>query len=278
MTSLRLCVTVTGSFFGHRSKLRQQSCYPRQQVKSQYQSIIDSYKRLARIKDHGSKQRTTMRTPPKLEQKLNELEEEVRDAELQRMREVEAAREAAEKEIEEYKNKLREEYKNDKERQKKSAQQQNLIDESTKIIEYLRKELAKLKGQNENMRKDFKALKENNQKLMGANASASASFTALNDHAKQLNVTNADLIRNVEEYKHQLEKLKEDLKTRQSYYLSEAEARLAYQKTLAQIVGTIQEKCKDAKLVEDVVLMALECESESKDERAAAEAGKESTG
>jgi len=214
-----------------------------------------------------------MRTPPKLEQKLNALEEEVREAELNRMKEVEAAREAAEKEIEEYKNKLREEYKNDKERQKKSAQQQNLIDESTKIIEYLRKELAKLKGQNENMRKDFKGLKENNQKLMGANASASASFTALNDHAKQLNVTNADLIRNVEEYKQQLEKLKEDLKTRQSYYLSEAEARLAYQKTLAQIVGTIQEKCKDAKLVEDVVLMALECESESKDERAAAEAG-----
>lgn len=178
----------------------------------------------------------------------------------------------------EYKNKLREEYKNDKERQKKSAQQQNLIDESTKIIEYLRKELGKLKGQNENMRKDFKSLKENNQKLMGANASASASFTALNDHAKQLNVTNADLIRNVEEYKQQLEKLKEDLKTRQSYYLSEAEARLAYQKTLAQIVGTIQEKCKDAKLVEDVVLMALECESESKDERAAHEGEKKASG
>ncbi|CAB9500203.1 MYSc [Seminavis robusta] len=214
-----------------------------------------------------------MRTPPKLEQKLNELEEEVREAELNRMKEVEAAREAAEAEIEAYKQKLREEYKNDKERQKKSAQQQNLIDESTKIIEYLRKELAKLKGQNEGMRKDFKGLKDNNQKLMGANASASASFTALNDHAKQLNVTNADLIRNVEEFKQQLEKLKEDLKTRQSYYLSEAEARLAYQKTLAQIVGTIQEKCKDSKLVEDVVLMALECESESKEERAAAEAG-----
>lgn len=84
-------------------------------------------------------------------------------------------------------------------------------------------------------------------------------------------MTNADLIRNVEEYKQQLEKLKDDLKSRQSYYLSEAEARLAYQKTLAQIVGTIQEKCKDAKLVEDVVLMALECESESKEERAKAE-------
>ena len=69
-----------------------------------------------------------------------------------------------------------------------------------------------------------------------------------------------------------LEKLKEDLKTRQQYYLAEAEARLAYQKTMAQIVGAIQDKCRDAQLVEDVVIMALECEAEAKSERAALEA------
>jgi hypothetical protein len=107
---------------------------------------------------------------------------------------------------------------------------------------------------------------------MEANASAGASFTALNDHAKQLNVTNAKLIKNVEVYKGQLEKLKEDLKTRQAYYLAEAEARLAYQKTMAQIVGSVQDKCRDAQLVEDVVIMALECEAEAKSERAALEA------
>lgn len=152
---------------------------------------------------------------------------------------------------------------------KKSAQQQTLIDESGKIIEYLRKENMKLRNQNDSMRKDFKSLKENNARLMEANASASASFTALNDHAKQLNGTNAKLIKNVEAYKKQLEKLKEDLKTRQSYYLAEAEARLAYQKTMAQIVGTIQDKCRDAQLTEDVVIMALECEAEAKSERAA---------
>ena len=107
---------------------------------------------------------------------------------------------------------------------------------------------------------------------MEANASAGASFSALNDHAKQLNLTNAKLIRNVEAYKGQLEKLKDDLKTRQAYYLAEAEARLAYQKTMAQIVGAIQDKCRDAQLVEDVVIMALECEAEAKSERAALEA------
>jgi hypothetical protein len=79
-------------------------------------------------------------------------------------------------------------------------------------------------------------------------------------------------MKNVEAYKMQLEKFKDDLKTRQAYYLAEAEARLAYQKTMAQIVGAVQDKCRDAQLVEDVVIMALECEAEAKSERAALEA------
>jgi myosin V len=207
-----------------------------------------------------------------LRTKIKDLENQVREAEQIRFKEVEAAREKAEAEMEAYRTKVKEELANDKEKQKKSAQQQTLIDESGKIIEYLRKENMKLRNQNDTMRKDFKALKENNSRLMEANASAGASFSALNDHAKQLNVTNAKLIKNVEAYKGQLEKLKTDLKTRQAYYLAEAEARLAYQKTMAQIVGAIQDKCRDAQLVEDVVIMALECEAEAKSERAALEA------
>jgi len=208
-----------------------------------------------------------------LKNEVKELENKVREAEMKRMKEVENAREAAEKEIEEYKAMVKREMANDQAKQKKSAQQQTLIDESAKIIEYLRKENMKLRNQNDTMRKDFKSLKENNARLMEANASASASFTALNDHAKQLNVTNAKLIKNVEAYKQQLEKLKDDLKTRQSYYLAEAEARLAYQKTMAQVVGIVQDKCKDAQLVEDVVIMALECEAEAKSERATLDVG-----
>jgi myosin V len=207
-----------------------------------------------------------------LKNKIAALEKQVLEAEAKRQKEVEAAREAAEQEMEEYRKKVKEELSNDKEKQKKNAQQQSLIEESGKIIEYLRKENMKLRNQNDTMRKDFKALKENNQRLMEANASAGQSFTALNDHAKQLNATNAKLIKNVDSYKVQLEKLKEDLKTRQAYYLAEAEARLAYQKTMAQIVGSVQDKCRDAQLVEDVVIMALECEAEAKSERAALEA------
>ena len=75
----------------------------------------------------------------------------------------------------------------------------------------------------------------------------------------------------IESYKQQLIKMKEDLKNRQAFYLAEAHARVVYQKTLARIVAQVQEKSRDAQLVEDVVIWALECEAEAKSERAALE-------
>lgn len=213
-----------------------------------------------------------MKERERLKKLANDLEEKVREAEMKRLQNVEAAREAAEKEIEEYKDVVREELKSDKEKQKKYAQQQTLIDESSNIIEFLRRENTKLKNQSEAMRKDFKELKDNNKRLQEENEAATSSFTALNDHAKQLNVKNAKLINNVQEYKKKLEGLKDDLKEKQSYYIAEAEARLAAQKRMAAIVGTIQDKCRDPQLVEDAVIMALECEAEAKSERAALDA------
>merc|ERR1712157_88993 len=151
------------------------------------------------------------------------------------------------------------------------AQQQTLLDESGKIIEYLRKENMKLRQQCDSMKGDYKSLKENNARLMEANASASSSFNQLNEHAKGLNATNARLIKNVDTYKKQLTKMKEDLKNRQAFYLAEAHARVAYQKTLARIVAQVQDQSKNAQLIEDVVIWALECEAEAKAERAALE-------
>ncbi|CAB9497471.1 Unconventional myosin [Seminavis robusta] len=213
-----------------------------------------------------------MKERERLKKLANDLEEKVREAEMKRLQNVEAAREAAENEIEEYKEVVREELKSDKEKQKKYAQQQTLIDESSNIIEFLRRENTKLKNQSEGMRKDFKELKDNNKRLQEENEAATSSFTALNDHAKQLNVKNAKLITNVQEYKKKLEGLKDDLKEKQSYYIAEAEARLAAQKRMAAIVGTIQDKCRDPQLIEDAVIMALECEAEAKAERAALDA------
>jgi hypothetical protein len=78
--------------------------------------------------------------------------------------------------------------------------------------------------------------------------------------------------KNIEKYKKENAKLREDLKARQAFYNAEAQIRLQYQKTLAQILDVFQDNCKDPDLVEDVVCVALECESEAKALLAAAEA------
>jgi len=206
-----------------------------------------------------------------LANQLDKMKEKLAEAEDQRKRDLEDAKFQFEQEMEEYKEKLEDQLRAEAEKQNKSAQQQTLIDESGKIIEYLRKENMKLRQQCESMKRDYKSLKENNARLMEANASASNSFNQLNEHAKGLNATNARLIKNVDTYKKQLVKMKEDLKNRQAFYLAEAHARVAYQKTLARIVAQVQDKSRDAQLVEDVVIWALECEAEAKSERAALE-------
>ena len=150
-----------------------------------------------------------------------------------------------------------------------TAQQQTLMDESGKMLEYLRKEVFKLRSQNTQLRTDFDLLKENNQRLMDANASAGASFAALNQHAKQLNKTNAKLMAEVSNYKQQLQKMnivnleiKEELKMKQATYVAEVHSRLQYQKTMARIVQMVEDRCRDSRLVEDVLAESDECEDE----------------
>ncbi|KAI2489593.1 myosin-kinesin ATPase superfamily-like protein [Fragilaria crotonensis] len=148
-----------------------------------------------------------------------------------------------------------------------TTQQQNLMDESGKMLEYLRKEVFKLRNQNSQLRTDFDLLKENNQRLMDANASAGASFAALNQHAKQLNKQNSKLSAELSHCKQLLHKasltqveVKEELKMKQATYVAEVHSRLQYQKTMTKIVDTIQARCKDTRLVEDVLQMADDCE------------------
>ena len=150
-----------------------------------------------------------------------------------------------------------------------TAQQQTLIDESGKMLEYLRKEVFKLRSQNSRLRQDFDLLKENNQRLMDANASAGASFQALNQHAKTLARANEKLQSDVNNMKEKSSRrnlveleLKEELKMKQATYIAEVHSRLQYQKTMQRIVDEIQVRCRDDRLVDDILMMSDECESD----------------
>lgn len=158
---------------------------------------------------------------------------------------------------------------NEVEASQMSAQQQQLMDESGKMLEYLRKEVFKLRSQNSQMRADFDLLKQNNQRLMDANASAGASFAGLNQHAKQLTRTNERLLSDLNSYKTQVQKLnvtqvehREELKMKQATYVAEVHSRLQYQKALTKITEIAQERCRDTRVVEDLLRVAEDCEAQ----------------
>ncbi|KAL3939310.1 MAG: hypothetical protein SGBAC_005952 [Bacillariaceae sp.] len=153
-----------------------------------------------------------------------------------------------------------------------SDKEKKKLTDSTEIIAYLRKENKKLRNSTTQLRKDFDTMQENNKRLLEANAYAGASFEALNEQSKNNNRNNSKLMQNLDKYKKQNQKLKEDLRMRQGYYDAEAEIRVNYQKAMAEIMEMIQDQCDDAQLTEDILVLALECESEAKSELEAAEA------
>merc|ERR1712032_1297025 len=153
-----------------------------------------------------------------------------------------------------------------------SDKELKMLNESSEIIGYLRKENKKFRSSTTQLRKDLDTMQENNKRLLEANAYAGASFEAMNEQSKKTNSNNSKLMQNLEKYKKQNRKLKEDLRMRSGYYDAEAQIRVNYQKSMAEIMEMIQDQCDDAQLTEDILVLALECESEAKSELAAAEA------
>jgi hypothetical protein len=154
---------------------------------------------------------------------------------------------------------------------KLTEEQQGLMEESGKIIEFLRNENVKLKKRVDLQKKDFSTLKENNQRLMEANSSAGASFASLNQHAKQLNASNQKLLKSVANYRGRITQLHTDMKRRQTYYREiadtykvEAEVRIFYEKAFLDIVDAVsagsdhQQSC-DPAVYQLIMSKAISC-------------------
>lgn len=159
-----------------------------------------------------------------------------------------------------------------------TQQQQLLMVESGKLLEQLRKEVYKLRSQNSELKSDFRSLQENNQRLMDANNSLGLTFNNLNKHAKQVSKTNAKVqtelkktqsmltseraqhATQVESLQMQQVELKDELKMKQESYIAEVHSRLHYQQVMTGIIDKVQARCKDHRLVEDLLAMSDECE------------------
>ncbi|KAL7577845.1 hypothetical protein ACA910_010592 [Epithemia clementina (nom. ined.)] len=152
--------------------------------------------------------------------------------------------------------------------QQLTLQQQALIDESGRMLDFLRKEVFRLRGQNAQLRRDMDLLKDNNQRLMDANASAGATFASLNHHAKQLTKANEKLSGEIVQLRQQYQnavvvqtELREELKMKHATYVAEVHSRIQYQKALNVVVEKVERKCRDTRLVEEILMIADDCET-----------------
>jgi hypothetical protein len=64
----------------------------------------------------------------------------------------------------------------------------------------------------------------------------------------------------VESLQMQQVELKDELKMKQESYIAEVHSRLHYQQVMTGIIDKVQARCKDHRLVEDLLAMSDECE------------------
>jgi hypothetical protein len=207
---------------------------------------------------------------------MEEVKENMKEADEDKKARVQQAmddKEQLEKEVEELKVLTSEDNKRALMEPKKIAtRQKKKLEESARMIDFLKKENKTIRKAHDKMSEKFAVVQKNNDKLLKVNEDVGGDFENVDSSAAKVNDKNESLVKSLEKAKNDNKQLKEDCMTRQEDYMIQAETRLEYQKTMARILNMIQETSKEPQIVEDTTCIALECESESKSVMAALEA------
>jgi myosin-5 len=155
---------------------------------------------------------------------------------------------------------------------KVAARQKKALEASKTMIETLKKDNKTIRKAHDKVKDKFAVVKENNDRLLQVNEDVGGDFENVDSSANKVNDKNESLTKALEKAKNDNTKLKKDCMTRQEDYMTQAETRLEYQKTMARILNMIGDTCKVHKIVEDTHTLALECEAESKNIMTALEA------
>jgi len=234
----------------------------------------EAKEKLEREKAERDAKREADRT--KYTEQIATVKKKIKDSDARREKAVKDAlerKEIVEKEIAELKENTGEDARKAAMEPKKiAAQQKKKLAEQMKLIEFLKKENKKIRKDNDKIKDKFNVVKKNNDKLLKANEEAGSSFETTDSSSQKVYMKNESLIETLEQAKEDNKRLKEECMQRQDDYMTQAETRLEYQKTMARILNMIQDSSKEQQIVEDTVVLALECESEAKSIMAALEA------
>jgi hypothetical protein len=138
---------------------------------------------------------------------------------------------------------------------KDGKEQQQRQMETTKMIEYLRAENAKIRSDIDYYAREIKKVMLSNDQLESANKKAADSYKELNDHVDQMTAVNHKLNENVSIFKQHLKTMKADYLKRTRFHMCEVKTSNSYQTCLNKIVSSVQDRSRDATLIDDLATM-----------------------
>lgn len=130
--------------------------------------------------------------------------------------------------------------------------------ETTKIINYLRDDNAKLREEINGLKRNIAKLTQANKELEAANASALASHNDLQHHVEGLEAVQDKLNNNCRVLKHALKQMKQDYSKRSAFYHMEAKSVSMYEICLAKALTQVHKSSKGSSMEQDIFQIAEE--------------------
>lgn len=144
-----------------------------------------------------------------------------------------------------------------------------LVFDAKQAINRLRAENKKLRKEAEELGEEMKGLKAANENLEKVNDVVANTFAQLQKEVANIHKAHDALQAAIPQYREAVEKLEEEAELREQYGSAEHGVKLRYKTVIGLIVDSMQDECKDAKLVDEVVGYALEVDSKTNGEESA---------
>jgi myosin-5 len=147
--------------------------------------------------------------------------------------------------------------------------------ETAKLVELVQGEHRKLQIKTKTLDGMIKPLKKNFEVLMEENQELRDEFAEIHKKNEAMKAANTEVIERRNTAEQKTKELKEELKSVSNKFMPIAHGRLDFQKALKEILELLEKRCKNDQLIEDVTMLAYQCQAEANTLQAGADAAKE---
>lgn len=137
------------------------------------------------------------------------------------------------------------------------------LEESEKVLDFLKRERKRLMGLVKTHKGRCERVEEQNKEYVEANSEVRLRMSEVQKYMDVVESNRKTLSSNKEIYIEQSKRYKAEIQRGLAFKQNEEEIRCVYQDAVERIVALVQEECKNDDLVDDIYLLAMECEDAS---------------